>query len=182
VASEVRLRELADCCDKYAQWSVLHPVSAALGQVGRGGGASSGSGAGRWSENVDSDDEGPGSLSMPAASAQAPKPAAAAAGAGAVVVDLTASSSSDVIAIDDDDAGTGLGTANACPQLTPPQFGSLSGTTGVTGTVRTASCVGGYSMQVRHLSLFASFCSHPFCALHAEYPLLCCVVIVAWFV
>ncbi len=59
VASEIRLRELVDFCDKYAQWSILHPVSAAAGQLqlGRSNKSATG-GAGRRMDNVDSDDEG----------------------------------------------------------------------------------------------------------------------------
>jgi hypothetical protein len=58
VASEIRLRELVDFCDKYAQWSIQHPVAAAAGQLGRSNKTKGASGAGRRTDNVDSDDEG----------------------------------------------------------------------------------------------------------------------------
>jgi len=48
-ASEVRLRELVEFCDKYSAWSVLNPVAAASGQLGR---------LSTRDDNVDSDDEG----------------------------------------------------------------------------------------------------------------------------
>jgi hypothetical protein len=88
VASEIRLRELVDFCDKYAQWSVQHPVSAAAGQlVGRSNKPKGAGVAGRRTDNVDSDDEGfPATAStVPVSSQSGPsvEPAASASDAAA---------------------------------------------------------------------------------------------------
>jgi hypothetical protein len=80
VASELRLRELVDFCDKYSAWSVLHPVAAASGQLGR---------LSVREDNVDSDDEGFESVA-PLPRAARPKPAiVAGSGSASSAIDLT---------------------------------------------------------------------------------------------
>ncbi len=80
VASELRLRELVDFCDKYSAWSVLHPVAAASGQLGR---------LSVRDDNVDSDDEGFESVA-PLPRAARPKPVlVAGSGSASSAIDLT---------------------------------------------------------------------------------------------
>jgi hypothetical protein len=96
-ASEVRLRELVDFCDKYSAWSVLHPVAAASGRLGR---------LSVREDNLDSDDESFDSvLPLPRAVRTRPtrqQQSAGAAGAGAGSAG-SASASSEPIVIDDED-------------------------------------------------------------------------------